>query len=142
MDFYDYGPQQPDISEGRYPDGQPYWYFFSPPTAGAENDNVVAVPEAAPADAGLQLLGNYPNPFNPSTRIQLSLGASVELSVRIFSVDGRSVRDLFRGTLPAGRHDLLWDGRDDAGRALASGLYLVQGESAGEAQRHKLLLLK
>jgi hypothetical protein len=93
-----------------------------------------------------RLAQNFPNPFNPVTTISFEIPAgdtdlaNVELTVH--SVAGNVVRRLVRGRLARGPHTVAWDGRDDAGRAVASGVYfyrLVHGEAA---VTRKMTLLK
>jgi hypothetical protein len=66
---------------------------------------------------------NYPNPFNPSTTISFDIPVSSSVTLRVFNVIGQEVRTLVQGTLSQGRHEIVWNGLDDAGRALASGIY-------------------
>lgn len=88
------------------------------------------------------LVGSFPNPFNPSTTITFSLAAPGRVSLDILGVDGRRLARLADETLPAGRHERLWDGRDGEGRPQASGVYLAQLRWAGGAESRRLLLLK
>ncbi len=73
---------------------------------------------------GFELLPNYPNPFNPTTTIAFHLSQPQVVEIVLFDVLGQRVRRLFHGSAPAGRSDVTWDGRDDAGRSVASGLYV------------------
>jgi hypothetical protein len=70
------------------------------------------------------LLGNHPNPFNPSTVISFELASRQNTVVGVYSVDGRLVRTLSAGVRDAGVHRVNWDGRDASGRQVASGTYL------------------
>ncbi len=88
------------------------------------------------------LAGNWPNPFNPSTRIAFTLERELGLTLSIHDVQGRRVRTLATGTLPAGAHTATWDGRDGAGLPMASGVYLARLSAGGESRQHKLLLLE
>ena len=88
------------------------------------------------------LLGNWPNPFNPRTRISFSLASSGEAQLELFSIDGRRVRTLAAGHREAGNHDLLWDGLDQRGRPLPSGVYLARLSAAGEQFTRRMTLLK
>ena len=74
------------------------------------------------------LLQNYPNPFNPSTTIAYEVpeGQSGVVKLRILNVLGQTVRELVNATVSAGRHEVVWDGRDAFGRPVSSGLYLYQ----------------
>jgi hypothetical protein len=105
-------------------------------------DPVSAVPRAADS-GGLVIESNHPNPFNPSTTLALSIDRAQAVRVEIFDVRGRSVRVLHDGLLAAGRHELVWDGRDDRGGQAASGAYLARARGAdGEAQPRRMMLLK
>lgn len=66
---------------------------------------------------------NQPNPFSGGTTLAFSVAGPAQVSLEIFDLAGRRVRRLVAATLPAGRHDARWDGRDDRGAAVASGLY-------------------
>ena len=89
-----------------------------------------------------RILGIHPNPFNPTTRIQLSLEKSGPVSVAIFALDGKKVRTLLNESRNAGAIDLTWTGTDDAGRRLPSGTYFCRLVSGVEIDTRKLLLLK
>lgn len=72
-------------------------------------------------------LGNYPNPFNPSTTILFNLPAADRISVQIVDVQGKVVRTLLPGqTMSSGLHRLAWDGTNDSGLQVSSGLYLYK----------------
>lgn len=83
-----------------------------------------------------------PNPFNPATKIETSLKKAGHVSVRIYSIDGRLVKTLVDESATAGRHEVLWDGRDNSGNAVRSGVYFVKTTSGGESAVFKLSLLK
>jgi hypothetical protein len=89
-----------------------------------------------------RLLGAHPNPFNPSTTLEFTLGAPGRVALDVLGVDGRRVAGLLDGVLPSGRHAATWDGRDDAGHLQASGVYLARLRHAGGAETCRLLLLK
>jgi hypothetical protein len=83
-----------------------------------------------------------PNPFNPSTRISFSVRRPGPAVVSVYDMKGRKIRTLFSGPVDAGRHECAWDGRDDAGRGMTSGTYLLRLESVQYRQSLKLMLLK
>jgi len=85
---------------------------------------------------------NYPNPFNPSTVIAFELPRSSAVEIIIYNVLGQSVRNLVNGDRPAGRHSITWDGRDNAGHAVPSGMYFYRIEAGGFVAAKKMLLLK
>ena len=92
--------------------------------------------------AATVLLPNAPNPFNPATTIYFDLARSGPVRLKIYGVDGGLVRTLISGTLDAGRHTEVWDGRDDAGRGVPSGTYLMRLEATDAVQIRKMLMLK
>jgi hypothetical protein len=96
--------------------------------------------EAAPAS--FSLAQNYPNPFNQATSMSFTLPKAEHVRLEIFNAQGRLVRRLADWEYPGGTHRLYWDGRDDAGRALSSGVYFYQLGGDGRTVRQKLLLLR
>jgi hypothetical protein len=83
-----------------------------------------------------------PNPFNPQTKVYYSLKSAGQTTVRIYSLEGRLVRTLHDGYAAAGSHEAHWNGLDNAGRKLTSGVYFLSVESAGKTAVGKLHLLK
>ncbi len=108
-------------------------------------DTQVAVGElpGAPRFA-LSLEPARPNPFNPGTEIRFHLGGQVDSAVRlvIHDVRGRLVRDLLDASLPPGPHAAVWDGRDNARRALSSGVYYVRLTAEGRDAVQRLVLVR
>ena len=92
----------------------------------------------------LTLLGNAPNPFNPTTMIRFTVpaGPSRSYSVRVFDVQGRLVRELASGRIDSGYQQVLWDGRSDGGQTVGSGIYFYRVEVGAEKQTGKMVLLK
>jgi flagellar hook assembly protein FlgD len=84
----------------------------------------------------------YPNPFNPSTSIALDLPRAGEVRVRMYDVRGALVRELVRGSFASGRHEVIWDGRDDAGAPVASGVYVAEARALGGVTRARVTLVK
>ncbi len=99
--------------------------------------------DSSPLAAGNRLAPAYPNPFNPSTTLRFE--SAVEGPLRLLVVDpaGRILRQLAAGVFPAGHHTVVWDGRNDAGERLPSGVYLARlvGDE-GLVGTQKLMLLK
>lgn len=84
-----------------------------------------------------------PNPFNPSTLLGVSLPEAGVVDLHVFDVAGRRVRTLIGGkTMPRGSHEILWDGRDDDGRLLASGVYVIRMDTEGRSLARRVTLLK
>ncbi len=88
--------------------------------------NSDAQPREAPVIAAVASLTAAPNPFNPQTEIRFILPAETEVNLAIFDVRGREVRSLLTGSQGVGEHAIIWDGRDGAGRAQPSGVYLAR----------------
>ena len=86
---------------------------------------------------------NHPNPFNPRTTLAFDLPqAATRVSLRLYDLHGRLVTALIDGPLPAGRHGVVWNGADDAGRAVASGVYVSVLETPLGRASGKLTLVR
>ncbi|MCH7496375.1 MAG: M6 family metalloprotease domain-containing protein [Candidatus Marinimicrobia bacterium] len=85
---------------------------------------------------------NYPNPFNPSTTIRFELPEATPLTLAIFDILGREVVRLSAGTLEAGYHQVVWNGRTAAGREVTTGLYIVRLVSPAFTDQFKMVLMK
>jgi len=91
----------------------------------------------------LSLLGATPNPFNPRTAIRYELAASASVSITVHDLAGHLVRTLAGGQhRTAGAHATVWDGRDDGGRDLPSGVYVASIEAGGQRLSSKLILAR
>jgi len=88
------------------------------------------------------LYANYPNPFNPMTKISYSLPEEQPVRLNVYGIDGRLVRQLVNETRGSGMHEVIWDGRSDSGRMQASGLYFYRIEAGPYSQVHKMTLMK
>ncbi|HXV13535.1 MAG TPA: FlgD immunoglobulin-like domain containing protein [Candidatus Krumholzibacteria bacterium] len=93
--------------------------------------------------AGMPSVGpNTPNPFGASTTVPIRLARSEYASVAVYDARGARVRELRAGFTTAGEHALEWDGRDDAGRAVASGVYFCRVRAGGREAVRKLVLVR
>lgn len=95
--------------------------------------------EQRPVDFGL---ANYPNPFNPATTISYFLPQSSPVRLAVFNLLGQSVRILVDGEQPAGSHSVSWDGTDNQGNPLASGIYFCRLQANNLFEVNRMLLLK
>lgn len=145
VDGYTFGAQIADVSEGRIQDGGPDWGFFSTPTPGASNEGLSAIGRDA-LDRHLPMVSSFvlgPNPFNPTTTIQWKMARAEGVNLDIYDVNGRRVTSLLdEEILDAGEHSRTWNGKDSAGRPVASGTYLVRLRAGQENRVGKLMLLK
>ncbi len=87
-------------------------------------------------------LHNHPNPFNPITTISFTLPRPGKTSLIVYDITGRKVRELISGVMSAGEYSVTWDGKDEDGKAVSSGLYIAYIESGGRAQSRKMQLMK
>ncbi len=111
---------------------------------GAMPIGCVSISDAGPLP-DLKVMGPvsaYPNPFNPATVIQFELGQVQHVRVNVFNLQGSLVRTLSDEELDSGRHRLRWNGKDDTGRIVGSGAYIVVVESALGRHTKKLTMLK
>ena len=97
------------------------------------------VPLRAPA---VTLQPNHPNPFNPSTTLRFSLSRDSQVRLTVHDLMGRAVRTLVDDDRPAGEHSVLWDGRDERGEAVGSGVYFVRVETRDGVDSQKVALIK
>ncbi|MBN1467045.1 carboxypeptidase regulatory-like domain-containing protein [candidate division KSB1 bacterium] len=88
------------------------------------------------------LLGNFPNPFNPDTRIAFTLPRAMQVTLTIYNLTGERIATAFTGRLESGRHEVRWDGANYAGERLSSGLYLYKLSGEEMTLTGKMLMLK
>lgn len=110
-------------------------------------DSVLGIddPEAPAAAMSFELKPNYPNPFNPSTTISYLLPVTEgnrDMSLVIYNQLGQKVRTLVQKAQPAGSYEVEWNGLDDAGRGVASGIYFYQLRYGKFQANRKMLLLR
>jgi len=85
---------------------------------------------------------NYPNPFNPTTTISFSVPMAMNARVEVFNVLGEKVSTVFDGMANAGRNDVVWDGVNDAGETVASGIYFYRMKAGEYTESRKMVLMK
>jgi hypothetical protein len=148
------GPQLPRPEQPRVHVN--LWYLGAPPSTSQEVilDSFRFVPaDALPTDAGnpriaartrtsghLEVVG--PNPFGPTTMLEFSVERPGFTQLVVYDASGRQIRTLVRGTVTSGRHQVHWDGRDDAGLRVASGVYLCQLRSGRQTWSRRVVLLR
>lgn len=97
---------------------------------------------APPVPHANSLSQNYPNPFNPQTAIAFTLKERGAVSLKIYDVAGALVRELVNDTRVAGAHNVKWDGRDESGKQVASGVYFYKLVAGHFTSTKKMVLLK
>ena len=112
-------------------------YIVFPPIAGEVVTNGELIPNVT------KLIGNYPNPFNPSTTISFSTAKDAEnAEILIYNIKGQKVKQLLNEALPAGKHSVIWNGRDSNNHSVASGLYFAIFKAGPVYSRIKMVLIK
>ena len=91
---------------------------------------------------GNALLGNYPNPFNPSTTIRYSLRESSLATLAVYNSLGQKIKTLVDGSQTAGVHTVQWDGRDEEGQRVSSGVYFYRLQSGEYRKTMKMVLFE
>jgi len=89
------------------------------PSTGIDDDN-------SSRPSKYKILQNFPNPFNSKTQIPFYIPNSSEVSLQMFNVQGQTVRQLIDKTLSSGWHNIIWDGKNDSGSVVSSGVYLCR----------------
>ena len=89
-----------------------------------------------------QLMQNHPNPFNPQTEIRFVAAEDSPVTLEVFDLRGTRIRVLVQGRMPAGNHQVQWDGTDDSGRRVSSGTYFYRLQVGDFEASNKMLLLK
>jgi hypothetical protein len=85
---------------------------------------------------------NYPNPFNPETVIRFTLLKSSPIILEIINITGQKVRTLVDAILPAGEHQVIWDGKNGTDQIVSGGVYVYQLHMEGVTAAQKCLLLR
>jgi len=133
--FASFGIEGIDLASNRSAFLSDVFAWFSNP-ASAVNNGIL------PAFSGQPEV--WPNPFNPQTSIRFEVGGerAVPATVTIYNVQGRAVRHLLNDTINPGPQDVIWNGRDDGGRILATGVYLARVTVADAQKLVKMTLVK
>ena len=98
-------------------------------------------PQATVPDR-LSLIGNFPNPFNPSTNIRFTVPAAMEVSLEIYNITGQRIRTILSAAQTLGEHSIMWDGRDDDGLISPSGVYVYRLKGGGFVTNGRMSLVK
>ncbi|MCB9070187.1 MAG: T9SS type A sorting domain-containing protein [Calditrichae bacterium] len=104
--------------------------------------NVVGIAEDGALPQAFTLAQNYPNPFNPSTTISYQLPQNNDVVLKIYNTLGQEVRTLVNERQNAGRYEIVWDGLNSNGAAVASGMYIYKIQSGEFTHQRKMMLVK
>ena len=139
VDTLSFGLQSDDVSFGRETDGGDIFKFFTNPTPGSSNtmstSNEDEDENSSPNE--IQLFQNYPNPFNPETIISFRLDKRSEVTLEIFTVEGRIVQTLVNSRYLPGNHSIRFDAS-----SLSSGMYFYRLNTQNQSLTKKLILIK
>lgn len=91
---------------------------------------------------GLCYEQNYPNPFNPSTNIRFQLANNQHVEIKVYNIVGKEVRTLTNQQYAAGQHTLVWDGTNNAGHSVVSGVYIYKMTAGKFSQTRKMNLVR
>jgi len=100
------------------------------------------IEEPGKAVGVFRLEQNYPNPFNPSTEIRFVLTKASKVNLSVYNTLGQQIRILASGFMPSGSHTAVWDGRDEQGSLVPSGVYVCRLRAEGEVVTKKLTLMR
>ena len=106
------------------------------PTAVEKNENESSLPKKT------QLHGNYPNPFNPDTHIKFDLAEAGHITIEVYNMLGQKIKTLIDADKNAGYHSVQWDGTNDNGIKVTSGIYLYKMTTADYSKTLKMILMK
>lgn len=137
VDTLSFGPQSDDISYGRNFDGADEFVFFDAPTPGSGNGIINPIESENEDPSGIHLFQNYPNPFNPETTISFQLEKPTELSLEIYTIEGRLVQTLANSRYLSGTHSIRFDAS-----SLSSGMYFYRLQTENQSLTKRLVLIK
>ena len=138
IDSISFGEQSADISFGRFPNGSENWSFLTP-TPLSPNQLLNTSNEFLPKDFSLIV---YPNPFNNTIQIHFNLQKRAFVTIDIFDLLGRKQKMLTYNKKSAGQHIISWDGKNNEGEKLPSGIWLVRVQVGNQIKSKKVLFLK
>jgi hypothetical protein len=107
-----------------------------------EDSSVAVGNQAEYTPQRFSLFQNFPNPFNPSTTITYEITAKSKVVLKIYNILGQEVRALVNNHQISGKYTVSWDGKDDRGKPVSSGMYIYRIQAGDKSQSRKMLLLK
>jgi len=107
-----------------------------------ENSQSLGAVEVAAVPTAFALDQNYPNPFNPTTTIRYAIPSNANVNLVIYNIQGQKIRTLVSSEQKAGYYQVVWDGRNEMGQTVSSGLYLYRVQAGSFVATQKMLMLK
>ena len=143
IDSYSFGQQEDDVSTGRFPNGDGNFLQMISPTPESENVTTSGIEKnSSVLPAKPNLYPNYPNPFNPQTVIPYCLHSSGIVQIKIYNALGQEVKTLIEAFMPVGRHQALWNGTDEYGQPMGSGVYICIMQIDKSIVKKKMILMR
>jgi len=143
IDRAEWYEQTADISLGRYPNGIGEFIEMTPSFAAENLDGIQTVPEIDNNLPGrFALLQNYPNPFNSFTTVSFQLASKYEVMLMIYNTLGARIATLVNKPLPAGHHEIVWDGTNVSDNSVSTGIYFYVLQADGYMETHKIVLMR
>jgi hypothetical protein len=146
-DFVDY--QMASYIDNNVPDGMyAYWvtnvYFglYESTRSNIVNVQITEVEDPIVPAIVTELTGNYPNPFNPSTSISYTVKTPSQVNITIYNLKGEKVRTLVNESKANGFYKTIWNGKDDSGKAVSSGVYLYRMQADNYVSTKRMMLMK
>ena len=141
VDLMSYSIQAPDMAYAREQDGGGDWMYMDP-TPGLSNTTIMSIKEGTIQPKSFKLAQNYPNPFNPTTNISFELLEDASVTIQIFDVSGRMIKELISGNYSVGGYTTQWDARDERGQLVSAGVYMYTIQVGNDIFAKKMVLLK
>lgn len=104
--------------------------------------SIVGANDATYTPLKTELFRNYPNPFNPETSIRYSIASPSQVRMDIYNIKGQLIRTLINESKSAGEHRAIWNGKDDKGNSVSSGVYFYKLSSGRFSSTKKMILMK
>ena len=150
LDLVSFGHQLDDVSYGRLPEDPSRFGFLDQPTPGSDNSGMITAVTGGsddPLPSSFLLGQNYPNPFNGTTIIPFTIpaagmGEDRFARLEIYNLSGQRVVSLLSGALAAGQYSITWDGSDQRGHAVSSGLYFYRLKAGSFLPTRKFTLVQ
>jgi YVTN family beta-propeller protein len=117
-------------------------YYYQLQQATSTGGGQVFGPYEVCVRAAFELRQNAPNPFNPSTMIRFTVPEDAKVSLVVYDIAGHEVRTLVSGQRPANFYEVEWDGKDNRGQSVASGVYFYRLQAGKHVQTKKMMVLK